>query len=128
MDSEQVIRIALTVVTPILTAGIGIVALVPKQDDPSGRLENTMELAQGRLRLEPVERLCGENCIGVGIRQTGRFGPTFSVAPPVRLEPDATRAFSLCCLLYKNSAYVPGNTTAPPWPISTIFVAWKTGL
>lgn len=28
MDSEQVIRIALTVVTPILTAGIGIVALV----------------------------------------------------------------------------------------------------
>ena len=28
MDSEQVIRIALTIVTPILTAGIGIVALV----------------------------------------------------------------------------------------------------
>ncbi|HEV7849793.1 MAG TPA: hypothetical protein VGP27_00320 [Mycobacterium sp.] len=28
MDSEQLIRIALTVVTPILTAGIGIVALV----------------------------------------------------------------------------------------------------
>src|SRR5689334_5636452 len=28
MDSEQIIRIALTVVTPILTAGIGIVALV----------------------------------------------------------------------------------------------------
>lgn len=28
MDSEQVIRIALTVITPILTAGIGIVALV----------------------------------------------------------------------------------------------------
>ncbi len=28
MDSEQVIRIALTVVTPILTAGIGIIALV----------------------------------------------------------------------------------------------------
>ena len=28
MDSEQVIRIALTVVTPILTAGIGIAALV----------------------------------------------------------------------------------------------------
>ena len=28
MDSEQVLRIALTVVTPILTAGIGIVALV----------------------------------------------------------------------------------------------------
>ena len=28
MDSDQVIRIALTVVTPILTAGIGIVALV----------------------------------------------------------------------------------------------------
>ncbi len=28
MDSEQIIRIALTVITPILTAGIGIVALV----------------------------------------------------------------------------------------------------
>ena len=28
MDSEQVIRVALTIVTPILTAGIGIVALV----------------------------------------------------------------------------------------------------
>ena len=28
MDSEQVIRIALTVITPILTAGIGIAALV----------------------------------------------------------------------------------------------------
>jgi hypothetical protein len=28
MDSEQVVRIALTIVTPILTAGIGIVALV----------------------------------------------------------------------------------------------------
>ncbi len=28
MDSEQIIRIALTVVTPILTAGIGIIALV----------------------------------------------------------------------------------------------------
>src|SRR5262245_17810879 len=28
MDTEQIIRIALTVVTPILTAGIGIVALV----------------------------------------------------------------------------------------------------
>ncbi|HKV20570.1 MAG TPA: hypothetical protein VJR50_16165 [Mycobacterium sp.] len=28
MDSEQIIRIALTIVTPILTAGIGIVALV----------------------------------------------------------------------------------------------------
>ncbi len=28
MDSEQVIRITLTIVTPILTAGIGIVALV----------------------------------------------------------------------------------------------------
>ena len=27
MDSEQIIRIALTIVTPILTAGIGIVAL-----------------------------------------------------------------------------------------------------
>ena len=28
MNAEQVIRIALTVITPILTAGIGIVALV----------------------------------------------------------------------------------------------------
>ena len=28
MDADQVVRIALTVITPILTAGIGIVALV----------------------------------------------------------------------------------------------------
>ena len=28
MDADQVVRIALTVVTPILTAGLGIVALV----------------------------------------------------------------------------------------------------
>jgi hypothetical protein len=28
MDTEQIIRILLTVITPILTAGIGIVALV----------------------------------------------------------------------------------------------------
>ncbi len=51
MDSEQLIRIALTVVTPILTAGIGIVALVV-----GDWRERRTQAGQRKLALEDASR------------------------------------------------------------------------
>ena len=44
-------------------------------------------------------------------------------APTVRRTRTQQGHLSRCSLLHKNSLYVPGNTTASPWPISMILVA-----